>query len=135
MVSACAYLWSASLLFCRVWDLLSFLNCFVTKQCHLLWLAATSCHLSVLMSKDSISRLQMSLYNHWGQPWGILLEGSSPLKMQLGIRLSSIQCTCLSKCSRVSSVYMVGRPTLTRTWVLGTFSLQLMPRMRQRHCM
>ena len=71
--------------------------------------------------------------------WGdlrVFAQSKLTIEDVLGIRPSSIQHMWPGLCSLrcLSSVYIVVRLAWASTLVLGTQSLQLMPRMQQRHC-
>ena len=84
---------------------------------HLARLAAASSQDSVLMPRVFMSLLHTSLYLSLGCPVVLLPDVSSPHRMSLGMRPSSIRQTWPSqrslRCCR--SVYMLDRPERVRT--------------------
>ena len=77
----------------------------------------------VLISRFFMSLLQTSLNLSWGRPVCLFPASSSPQRMSLGMRPSSIRCTRPNQCSLCyrRRVHMLGEPSRERTSAFVTF--------------
>lgn len=111
------------------------LICLSSVDLHLGRSAARSSQDRTSISRAFMSLFTTSLNRSCGCPVLSFPVLNSPYKMSLGIRPSSIRCTCRSqhnvRCRSI--VNILGRFARDRTSVLGTLSCHEMPRMRRRH--